>query len=262
MVWVLGAMVVVTVALAAFVLLPLTRPRMFRPKAGPLNAALAQRINTARAKPDAPISFGYRMAWFAIRTRDQQRLVNVLHIKESRPANWQSGIRAIYDDAQGENRVFISPPVNGWTFVAGLPLPYPMADGFVDKWTPMMLALGAEFMDVQFFVSFPSVDLYGWGRVTNNRVVRLFAISDEGVIRKRGRMTKEERAIGLRAIEAEGDAGAEQAGLTEDHVMQIAGRWGLDPTRLADVVVDEAGERGLVCTAPRYWRPARLKSAA
>jgi hypothetical protein len=244
-------LVALTVAVAAFVLAP--------------------RISEGRivfdAVPDRPCAFGYKMAWLAIRTRDTSRVIDVLGLVEPRPCNWNSGIGTVYDDRLGEAHVFVSPPVNGWTFVVGLSLPYPVGRGFVDKCTPMLLDLGSAFIEAQYYFSFPLIDFFAWARIIDGKLVRAFAIGDEGLIWNKGRPTKDEKSLGLKLFELRGvrgrtgDAGGELILYpTEEHVMHLASRWSLDPTRL-NTAAASAGS-GFICLAPAYWRPERLRKSA
>ena len=251
MIIVVIAMTILTVAIAAW----LGAPR------------LSELRVVYSAAPDRPQPFGYKMAWLAVRTRDTQAVLERLGLFEAQPANWQSGLGTVYDDKLGENTVFVSPPVNGWTFVAGLPLPHPVGRRFVDKATPFLLDLGAEFVEVQYFFSYPMIDFYAWARVIDGKMIRAFAIGDEGVVWNKGRPTKEERAMGLALFELrgvrgrKGDAGGELLLYpTESHMMQLASKWSIDPTKL-DAVKAEPG-CGYIGVVPVAWRPERLRKAA
>jgi hypothetical protein len=216
---------------------------------------------------DAPSAFGCRMAWLAIRCDEPESVIDALALEGAAPCNWNSGIGAVYDDWLGASRVFVSPPVDGWTFVAGLSLPHPLGTGFVDKCTPMLVDLGGRFDEIQYFFSYPPIDYYAWARVRDGRLVRAFAVSDEGIIWTKGRASKEERALGLKLFELrgvrerKGDAGGELIlHPTEDHVMRLASRWSIDPTAL----LQEQRPVGLgyIALAPGRWRAERLRKAA
>ena len=219
------------------------------------------------ARPDQPCAFGYGMAWLAIRTRSPLAVVEALRLVEPVPCNWDSGIGAVYDDWLGASYVFVTPPVGDWTFVVGLPLPHPVGRGFVDKCTPLLVDLGGRFAEVQYFFSYPPIDFYAWARVRDGRLVRAFAVTDEGIVWNKGRATKEERGLRLKLFELrgvqgrEGDAGGEMIlHPTEEHVMRLANRWSLDPTTLDSV----AAERGLghVALVPAAWRAERVRKIA
>ncbi len=232
---------------------------------------LAPRIGNSRVvyptTPDKPVPFGYQMAWLAIRSRDTAAVMDALGLDAGQPSNWNSGIGTVYDPRLGQNHVFISPPVNGWTFVVGLPLPQPMGRSFADKAMPLLLDLGDHFVEVQLFMAFPPVDLFAWARMIDGRLVRAFAIGDDGIIWNKGKTTKEERALGLKLFELRGvrDRRGDAGGPlilhpTEDHVMQVAQRWSLDPTKLGPKSGPEA--MGVIARSPISWRVERLRKSA
>ena len=244
-------MVIATIAIAAFKLAPrLAHGRIIYP-----------------TSPDKPVPFGYQMAWLAIRSRDTAAIVEALGLESAQPSNWNAGIGTVYDPRLGQNHVFVSPPVNGWSFVIGLPLPQPIGRGFADKATPLLSDLGKRFIEVQLFIAFPPVDLFAWARIIDGRVVRAFAVGDQGIIWNQGKTTKEERALGLKLFELRGvrDRRGDAGGPlilhpTEDHVMQVARKWSLDPTKLGPKSGPESA--GLIARAPQNWRVERLRKAA
>jgi hypothetical protein len=218
-------------------------------------------------EPDQPHAFGYKMAWLAIRTRDTGAVIESLGLKQVEAANWSSGLGTVYDQALGEMHVFVSPPVNGWTLVVSPSLPSPISRRFVDKNVPLLLALANRFVEIQYFASFSDIDFYAWARVIEGRMVRAFAINDEGIVWNKGKPTKEERAMGLKLFEVRGVKGRRgEAGdeivlyPTETHMMQLAMKWSLDPTRLDPAAAAPA--LGAIAVAPADWRPERLVRAA
>ena len=244
-------MILATVASAALVLAP----------------RMAEGRLVFDVRPDRPYAFGYKMAWLAIRTRDTQRVIASLGLGAVQPANWNTGLGAVYDAELGLNHMYVSPPVNGWTFVVGQSLPQPLGKTFTDKATPLLLDLGGQFVEVQYYFCAPEIDYLGWARVIEGRIVRAFAIGDEGVLWNRGKPTKEEMGLGLKLFELRGvrgrrgDAGGEILLYpTEAHVMHLAGKWSIDPTRVDKVVVEPAV--GFVGLAPARWRAERHRKAA
>lgn len=218
--------------------------------------------------PDRPCPFGYRMAWLAVRTRDTQAVVAALGLDRTQPSNWRSGIGSVYDDTLGNNHVFVSPPVNGWTFVVGLPLPHPVGPAFVDTFTPLLEGLAARFIEVQYYLAYPVLDFFAWARMIDGKLLRAFAIGDEGVVMNLGKTTKDERSLGLKLFELRGvkarrgDAGgAILLHPTEEHVMRLAGRWGIDPINIERAPKGDPAV-GVIGLAPPQWRTERLRKAA
>ena len=226
----------------------------------------AKRIVLA-SSPDGPCAFGCGMAWLAVRSDDPVAVLEALRLEEPSPCNWNSGIGAAYDEWLGAAHVFVSPPVQGWTFVVGLPLPHPVGRGFIDKCTPLLVELGGHFDEVQYFFSYPPIDYYAWARVQDGRLVRAFAVTDEGIVWNKGRTSQEERGLGLKLFELRGvrerrgDAGGELIlHPTEDHVMRLASRWSIDPTTLYQTHAPAA--LGYVALTPQSWRAERMRRAA
>lgn len=240
--------VIATIAIAAFVL----APRLFEPRV------------VFDDTPDPPAAFGYRMAWLAIRTSDASRVAEVLGLDAIEVANWRTGIGSVYDERLSQSRVYLTPPVNGWIFVVGLSLPQPLSRGFVDKCTPMLLDLAGAFPEAQYYLCYTPMDFYAWARVAEGKLVRAFAIGDEGIIWNKGKATKEERGIGLKFAEVRGvkarkaDVGPPMPVYpTEAHIMHLASCWSLDPTSLQATKADDG--IGYICAAPPSWKAERLR---
>ncbi len=247
----IAIMTLLTIAVAAFLLAPRMAPSRL----------------VFDAAPDRPHPFGYGMSWLAIRTRDTGAVIDRLALQSAETANWKSGLGAVYDDYLGASRIFVSPPVNGWTFVVGAALPGPMGRRFVDKCVPLLLDLGQHFVEVQYYSNHADIDYFAWARVIEGRLIRAFAINDEGVIWNRGKPTREEKAMGLKLFEVrgvrgrKGDAGGEILLYpTDQHIMQLAAKWSIDPTALAAIASTPAN--GVIAFAPAHWRTERLAKAA
>lgn len=232
-----------------------------------LAPALAERRIVFNDFPDHPCGFGPEMAWIAIRSTDLSAIVAALEIGDPISANWNCGIGSVYDADLGENRVFVSPPVEGWVFVVGTCLPHPHGRFFVDKCTPLLAGLSERFGDVQYFACLAELDVYAWVKFAAGRLVRGFGIGDDGVVWRSGRTTREERLLGLKLFELRGvrgrngDAGGELLmHPTPEHVMGLAGHWSVNPTLL-----DSEGAlpgTGVTGEAPRRWRTERLRKIA
>ena len=218
------------------------------------------------------------MAWVAVRTRDTARLINVLGLDAVRSVGWSKGIAAVYDDRAGLTRVFITPPVDGWSFVVGLGLPLPMGNAYVDKASGLVERLSDAFGSVAFFVSCPGLDFFGWARADEGRLLRGFAVGREGAVWNRGAVTEDERLVapdffalsevGMNARTGRG-AGFDGRksthfphGLGEREVLAMARAWSVDPTELGGRRDLDHGI-GYLGAPPRDWRPElRVDKAA
>ncbi len=164
--------------------------------------------------------------------------MEALGLEQATSCNWNSGIDAVYDDWLGFAQS--SSPRPSRLGIRRRPAaPAPVGRGFIDKCAPLLVDLGGHFDEVQYFFSFPPIDYFAWARVQDGRLVRAFAVSDEGIVWNKGRPSKEERALGLKLFELrgvrgrKGDAGGEIIlHPTEEHVMRLASRWSIDPTTL------------------------------
>lgn len=244
-------LVVATVAIAGFWLVP----RMGR-----------GRVIYSEA-PDRPLAFGTDMTWLAIRTQDTEAVLDMLVLDDETAANWNTGLGTIYDRELGAARIFVTPPVDGWTFAIGLAIPHPAAASFVDKCMPLLQRLSGRFSEVQYFAACPVVDLYAWVRFSDRHLLRAFATIDGELVWSKGSLTREEAALGLRHYELRGvkdragDAGAEIVlAPTDEQVMQMARLWSKDPTALA--AADAAPALGIVGRAPRVWQAERRRKFA
>lgn len=247
----IGLFIGLTIAAAAFVVAPRTTP---------------SRV-VFDATPDAPANFGYGMSWLAVKSTDAEAVAAAAGLSDLEPANWNTGIGTVYDPALSDNFVFVSPAIKGWTFIVGVPLPHPVGRAFVDKATPLLAKLSAEFNEVQYFAAFPIIDYFGWARLVKGRLVRAFAIGDDGIIWDRGRLTPEERALGLKLFDLrgirgrKGDAGGEIIlHPTEEQVLRLAHGWSLDPSALDKLNV--AVGTGRIARVPVQWRAERLRKVA
>ncbi|MBN9247702.1 MAG: hypothetical protein J0I81_09690 [Hyphomicrobium sp.] len=227
---------------------------------------LTHHVRLANA-PDQPRAFGRDMAWLAIQTEDSDAVAAALGLTGLRPANWDSGIGAIYDPEVSDGLVFISPPVRGWTIVAGESLPLPAGSPFIDKTTPLLRHLGKQFRSVQYFASFPIIDFYAWARVDKGRSKRAFAIGEGGVVWDSGKPTSEERRLGLSYVEIRGIAerhgdlgGQLLLHPTEENVFAVAAGWSLNPMALEGFT--QRRSAGWIADAPRSWRPERARRVA
>ena len=179
--------------------------------------------------PDDPTPFGYKCMWFAVKTTNAEEVVKALGLKSSQRCNWKSGIAAAYEES-----VFVAPPINGWTLVVGRSLPTPEDDSRRKETDALLEKLSQKFGEAQHFGTHRVSDYHAWARAIEGKITREYAyVAGEDLLCNIGKLTDEERAVGA--------FDSPEFFTNESHVMQVAGKWSLDPTKLSSTT----GEKGV-----------------
>lgn len=156
--------------------------------------------------PDRPQPFGFKVNWFAVRATDPASVLDALGLAARTPANWTSGMAAAYrwSSAEGSARwVFASPAVDGWVFLVGGSLPYPIDtedgdhDGIGRAFDAVFGRLKHRFDEVQFFGSYRVSSFAAWARAARGTPERVFSYGDGSVYANLGDQTPEEAALGF-----------------------------------------------------------------
>jgi hypothetical protein len=137
------AIVLFVLAIVAYMFFSRKNARM----AAPSNLPPKFRIPVEYAIPDTPVSFGYKCNWLAVHTQDTQKLANMIHLREVHACNWKNGVEYAY-----QGRVFVSPPVDGWSFVVSKhQLPFAENAELVNVLKLMLIDLSKEFSQACYF---------------------------------------------------------------------------------------------------------------
>src|ERR1051326_9176482 len=166
--------------------------------------------------------------WLAVKSNNPQAVQRTLGLHNPTPCSWTEGMARV-----GDQKLFISPPVNGWVLVVGSLLPDSTED--VDACFRFLHRLSRELGEVQFFSFNRSVGHHAWARFEKGRVVRGYAWAGE-TLWNQGHKTWAERKLGLRCYDYfESDSRAHFAQLERvrtnaEKVLSLASIWSLDPT--------------------------------
>lgn len=189
------------------------------------------------AKPDRPISFGYKMAWLAILASDAAEVARSLPVENLEPANWLTGRWAAY-----EGRLFVTPSVQGWVLVACFKLPSLGERNHEQALITLMQTLSREFGEAQHFATHRVVEFHAWARYVHGSEVRAFAyLGERGeTLVDRGPKTPGEIELNYNyfderspLVETEDYWGRDDLTYPdEQHVMEVAGKWSINPTLL------------------------------
>lgn len=198
-------------------------------------ATLERRLAADRTKPDVPVPFGREITWLAVRTEDVEALASALDLgTEARePCNWAHGV----DGASGMSpRIFLTPPVQGWTFALGGGLPVVHDPKDVSHLKGWLIGVSRRFGDVCYFASHAGASHYGWARAEAGTFVRGLSVNHGQIAWNEGPITDVERRLDPSFDDPQ------IAGLIgEGHVQMIATAWSLDPMGLEQ----RASEEGL-----------------
>lgn len=176
--------------------------------------------------PDYPDPFGYKIFWFAIKTLDTQLVVRTLKLASRQQANWQTGMGAVY----AHNYVFVSPPMEGWTFVVGYPIGElvnpPHDKGLLKR----VRSLAKKFPEFYYFGSYRVVGYCAWMMVKEGSVKRAYGYSDGEVLYDFGEQTIEEKKLGFNFIGAQFPIAEDETNFPdEEDVIKIAEAWSINP---------------------------------
>ncbi|PYM15373.1 MAG: hypothetical protein DME18_04455 [Verrucomicrobia bacterium] len=170
--------------------------------------------------------------WVAIQSANPQAVQAALGLHNPTPCSWTDGMARVSDQ-----KLFISPPVDGWILVVGVLLPEPGED--VDVCFRFLQRLSRELGEVQYFSVNHAVGHHAWARFERGRAIRGYAWAGE-TLWNQGRKTWAERKLGLTCYDyCEGETGnhiteLERSRANTEKVLLLASIWSLDPSSIDD----------------------------
>jgi hypothetical protein len=189
--------------------------------------------------PDRPVSFGYKCVWIAVNNNDGNQVSSVAGLKNKIPCNWTTGIDRAYED-----EIFVTPPVDGWTFLVGWGLPKGDTKESISDVETILNKLSSKFGEAQFFGTHRVVGYVCWIRSLYGEIKRAYVyVGGQGenlvVAGEPTEVEKKYNLVNTFSREAEDPKYFETADLIfpdEDEVMEIAGAWSINPTTLENRV--------------------------
>lgn len=172
-------------------------------------------------------SFGYKMAWVAIRSDDELAIVDAIGLLEARWLPWDSAVEKAY---RGEV-VGVTPVMDGWVLVFGREIFGWQSD---DDYGPVN-ELAKRFEEVQYFATHRVSEGHIWARWLNGQRVRLMEHIDE--MREEGQRTAVEGDI---LVPKYPDEDPEWISVEESDVMMVAGKWSINPDLLEERELKES----------------------
>lgn len=191
------------------------------------------------AEPDAPVSFGYKTCWIAVRhtnPADVFQALNKHYGMQINPlaANWVSGLRA----ANQGDASFITPPIGDWILIVN---PH-FRDISEDRTRHLMQTLSAQFGEAQFFGNHRVSGYGAFGLYRQGVCVRALSIADLETLLREGDVSDAEKQIIKREHEQNPDQvpyflenNNESIFGDEACIMEMAAQWSLNPQTLSDM---------------------------
>jgi len=219
---------------AAMVLFVLCSKRKRLPQPAPVLPFAFEPVQACYAAPRAA---PHRPSlWLAIRNRNLHSVQTALGLHNPKPCTWSEGFT-------GDQRLFISPPVNGWILVMGSDLPDPSED--VDVCFRFLQEVSRKLGRVQFFNLHRVLNHHAWVHMEAGRVVRAYAWAGR-TLWNQGIKTRAEQDLGLKCF-GYGE-GPEPARLALSDVLTantekvplLAARWSIDPASVDERILERA----------------------
>lgn len=196
--------------------------------------------------------FGYKIAWMAIRSEDQARVLEKFQFGRAKRVSWMEGIQRAYRD----EGAFISSPVSGWILVVDRGL----MECEKTVYTERLIGLSSSFGEAQYFLNYRVSSCHGWVRARNGKIERAYVNGQGEIYWDEGPITQEELALDLAYSPrpAKANAGAESDDESElyfpseDDVLEIAGKWSIDPQTLNEEIVKDPNGFFEYCQSGRF----------
>lgn len=175
-------------------------------------------------------SFGYKNTWFAIKDTDIFPILSVFtNLTNICEITWKEGI------LEAENsrfKVFTSGMYEGWSFLISNGLCDPSQ---IEDTITLLLKLGKIAKEVCYFSSYRTVETYGFAKVIQGKIIRMYCYSGEkGCIYKNmGEKTNAEKELALNLATNEDELfedGFDE--IDEDDILRLAGQLSLNPELL------------------------------
>jgi hypothetical protein len=201
----------------------------------------------ASDKVDSPVSFGFKNLWFAVKANNKEEIADLLNLKILGKSNWENGVAQAYD-----NRIFITPEVNGWTLVCGNGFLTRLNDDSAD--ISILNLLSSKYGEAQYFYTHRITEYHTWAKSQNGGLQRYYSYIGERGENLRIEGTPTEIEKGLKLIntfsdEAKNEKYFEDESLVlpdESLVMDIAKSWSINPSEL-ESYKNIKQEFGIVC---------------
>src|SRR5437762_13750831 len=121
-------------------------------------------VDDADWMPRQPLLLENPKAWLSIKSTSPLEIQAALGLQNALPCSWIEGL-----ELAAEEKIFVTPPVEGWVFVFGAGLPDPADD--IDEFYKFMAALSRKAGLVIYFRAERVVHHHAWVKALNGQIV-------------------------------------------------------------------------------------------
>lgn len=185
---------------------------------------MTERRPMAEILPDKPRPFGFKVSWLCVKANSSEEVIEKLGLKNAEHTNWEFGLSQVRD------RVFVSPPLDGYVLAVGYETFGIMPD--VDEELEALKAIAVKFDEVQCYSSSRISDFYVWAKFVKGQLIRGYGWNGgEGMVYlNEGELTPQELSLGFgKFIQNDDDDWDSVEFPDEESVVEIAAEWGVDP---------------------------------
>jgi hypothetical protein len=180
---------------------------------------------------------GTSFRWIAIRTSRLQAVQTALRVTKATPCTWEEGLSAAH-----EQKLFISPPLNGWVLVLGAHLPEASED--VDRCFRFLIELSRKLGHVQYFSVNRALSHHTWVQAEQSTILRAYSWAGK-TLWNQGLKTSAEIELSLKCFpygeipERPPFGQPDPFARNTERVPLLASRWSVDPTAVDPRLLSE-----------------------
>lgn len=124
------------------------------------------------AMPNIPSGMFFRSRWMAVRSKEEEKVVNALGLKNTTRVAWRKGI-----SVAAQRGLFVAPEVNDWTVVCGLGFVAPDNMNSIQGLKNLLVKLSTEFGEAHYYCSDTVAGLHCWMRAENGVITRVYSLN-------------------------------------------------------------------------------------
>jgi hypothetical protein len=166
--------------------------------------------------------FGGKQAWLAVRSAAPADVISALGLRDLGTVPWRDGIDLAH---LTDDRVAVTPPIDGWILATGRYLMRP------DRPVDVIGLSAALHTEVQYFATHRVTESHRWQRAADGELIRAFGyVGQTGEVTSwHGEPDPAERAAGL-PVELDEES---TVLVGENDVLGVAAAWSIDPSTLS-----------------------------